>query len=70
MKRQILEKIKTMLEEKQKKNIEPVNVRLMELVNACRYPADEVRKAVRGLIRDGKLIYGQALNDFYFKLKL
>ena len=69
IKNKVFRQIKTILKEKQKQNIEPVIVRLIELAQACRYPADEVRKAVRGLIRDGKLIYGQTLNDFYFKLK-
>jgi len=69
IKNKVFQQIKAMLKEKQDKNIEPSVVRLMELVRACRYHADEVRKATRGLIMDGKLIYGQTLNDFYFKLK-
>lgn len=64
-----LEKIREIIERKEKAGIEPAIALLNEIVKESELSNDEIRKEVRQLIKEKKIVYGQTLNDFYFKFK-
>lgn len=47
----------------------PLHAMLMEVLSMMQgYDQRQVVEALRGLTRAGKVIYGRAVNDFYFKI--
>ena len=69
IKDKVYQQIKIKLEERKKNRIEPVIVLSVPLFNSLKLTRDEYQRAIRELIREKKIVYGETISDFYFKLK-
>ena len=69
IKDKVYQQIKIKLAERKKNRIEPVIVLSVPLFNSLKLTRDEYQKAIRELIREKKIVYGETINDFYYKLK-